>query len=160
MILAYLLLGFALVVLLHFALRFVACAQPRVLRKTAGWLLAALILLLVFFLLRFGLTHLAAIVSFIGVVAPLLQRLKTLRRPTEAEQARQAKSSNMDVTEAREILGVGANASAREIRMAYRKMMRRNHPDQGGSAYLAGKINAARDVLLQHMKQADKKRNE
>jgi preprotein translocase subunit Sec63 len=125
-----------------------------VLRKTAGWLLAIIILLVVFFLLRFGLTHLAAIVSFISVVTPLLQRLKNLQHQAHSEQMRQGKSSGMDVAEAREILGIGANASAREIRTAYRKMMQKNHPDQGGSAYLAGKINEARDILLQEKKQS------
>lgn len=156
MFLAYLLLGLSLVLLLHFTLQFVANAQPRVLRKTAGWLLAALVLLLVFFLLRFGLTHLAAIVSIISVVTPLLQWLKTLQRQTQSAQAQQNKSGGMSLTEAQEILGVEANASAREIRAAYRKMMQRNHPDQGGSVYLAGKINEARDILLQAVKQSEK----
>jgi hypothetical protein len=50
--------------------------------------------------------------------------------------------------QARAILGVGKNASADEIRQAYHRLMKKLHPDQGGSDYLASQINAARDVLL------------
>lgn len=55
----------------------------------------------------------------------------------------------MTEEEARMILDVAPNATADDIRMAWREMMKRNHPDQGGSSYLAAKINQARDVLLE-----------
>jgi len=50
--------------------------------------------------------------------------------------------------EARAILGVGKNAKVGEIRAAHRRLMQAVHPDRGGSADLARRINAARDVLL------------
>jgi len=50
--------------------------------------------------------------------------------------------------EARAILGVGADAKVGEIRAAHRRLMQAVHPDRGGSADLARRINAARDVLL------------
>lgn len=45
-------------------------------------------------------------------------------------------------------LGVQAGASRREIERAYRALMKRAHPDHGGSAERAAALNAARDVLL------------
>ena len=54
----------------------------------------------------------------------------------------------MSRDEAYEILGLGNDASEEEVRDAHRNLMKSNHPDHGGSAYLATKINRARDVLL------------
>ncbi|MDP1874025.1 molecular chaperone DnaJ [Phenylobacterium sp.] len=56
--------------------------------------------------------------------------------------------SGMSEREARDILGVGAAAGPEEIQAAYTRLMRRTHPDAGGSAGLAAQINAARDRLL------------
>ena len=53
--------------------------------------------------------------------------------------------------QARAVLGVGPDADADAIRAAHRRLVANVHPDRGGSAELARRVNAARDLLLGRM---------
>ena len=54
----------------------------------------------------------------------------------------------MTEAEALNILGLEAGASRDEIEAAWRALMAKNHPDKGGSTWIAARINAAREFLL------------
>lgn len=54
----------------------------------------------------------------------------------------------MTDADARSLLGVAPGASRAEINAAWKRLMGRAHPDQGGTEGLAARLNAARDHLL------------
>ena len=51
------------------------------------------------------------------------------------------------------ILSIIAKSNLKELREAHKKLMLLNHPDNGGSTYIASKINQAKDILMLHIKQ-------
>ncbi|CAD7701473.1 unnamed protein product [Ostreobium quekettii] len=50
--------------------------------------------------------------------------------------------------EAAQILGLRESAPAERVKDAHRKIMVANHPDAGGSSYIAAKVNEAKDMLI------------
>jgi hypothetical protein len=107
---------------------------------------------------EFDLPQLAAMIpSFDAESVALLESYLDRRFPAWRENAqrnsaggqrRAAASGKMTDEEAYQILGLQPGANRDEIGRAHRTLMKKLHPDQGGSTYLAARVNEAKDTLL------------
>ena len=59
--------------------------------------------------------------------------------------------SGMTLSEAARLLDIPAHANAETIIAAHKRLISRVHPDTGGSAELASRVNQARDVMLKRL---------
>ena len=135
------------------------------------WLLGALLLGAV--LLRFGVNWLVVaggvVLATLRSLAPLLRFLPLLSNlqrnhrtsgagwappgasgPTDAPGTGAgggARPRRMTRQEALQVFGLDESATREDVQREYRRLMRKIHPDLGGSSYLAAKINEAKDVL-------------
>ena len=121
--------------------------------------LRLLALVALFIILGTGLVVLALAGRY-GLAAPLgfimMWLLRLWRVSRESDNAGKAKraagdkagSQPMTVAEARDVLGVDGAASREEIETAYRDLIVKNHPDHGGTDWIAAQLNQARDILL------------
>ena len=84
---------------------------------------------------------LAGVIAYVGLSRRGLKGTNTQSIP-----------SGRPLEEAYLILGLSPGVRRDDVFAAYRNLIKRLHPDQGGTSYLASRVNEAKDVLLKHVK--------
>jgi len=79
---------------------------------------------------------------------PLLETWLDNAAPDWRQAGTSGGPAGMDRAAALALLGLSDGASEDEIRAAHRRLMRAAHPDHGGDAASAARLNEARDLLL------------
>jgi hypothetical protein len=82
------------------------------------------------------------------LAAYLDRRHPRWRDDVDDREASGRRGPKMSEEEAYQILGLQPGASADEIGRAHRGLIKKLHPDQGGSTWLAARVNEAKDILL------------
>ena len=134
-------------VLLSLFVNFIHLSQYKFKKYLKLFIFICLILFLIF-LMRFN-PKVVSIIPLVFVLffkwMPVLTFLKSIffRKKTQS-----VNSKNMGRAEALEILGLDRKATKDEIIERYNKLIKKNHPDLGGSEWITKRINKARDILL------------
>ena len=81
----------------------------------------------------------------------LWRQLQSMQQKQQDQSAPSTRNDTMDAATARQILELEEDASKQDILAAHKRMMAKNHPDKGGSTYLASQINQAKDLLLDEL---------
>jgi hypothetical protein len=81
--------------------------------------------------------------------AYLDRRFAGWREADQGQRQRRGGDGAMSRLQAFEVLGLPESASAADIIRAHRTLMKKFHPDHGGSTALAARVNQAKDVLMQ-----------
>lgn len=90
--------------------------------------------------------------ALFGAALPWFNRLLMVKqiwnRFSRSGEKRASTKVKMTPEEAYKILDLPVDASRQDIIDAHRRLIQKNHPDRGGSDFLATQINQAKDTLL------------
>lgn len=83
------------------------------------------------------------------VLPPILWRRNAYNSQMDAlKQRAKRMAANEKKREASRLLGIRENAKPEEVKRAHLRLMKKYHPDLGGSKNAAARINEAKEILL------------
>ena len=138
-------------------------------KKRYVWIIIISIIAIIFFIK--GMAIPAFVMSMLAAMIPIIRSLvigiiynkimdKIYKKEYKYDLNRKNDnfSQNMGKEEALKIMGLDNNYDKEELIKRYHYMMKNNHPDKGGSEYIATQIITAKDILLNEL-QKDKDNN-
>lgn len=149
-------LGIFLLVTFVFLSIGLSSPHPEKIKQLYKYTMLGLGVVFILVLLRIGLPQLAALLGAIMTMAAYANRLLQFGMTMKAFRTFfAAKKTNAPVpmtrTQALEVLGLSEGATSEQIETAYKTLMKKNHPDAGGTDYFARQLNQAREILMKDM---------
>lgn len=117
-----------------------------------GFFLLAIAVVLCASLFTLAVTgRLPAAIALLSAVAPLAFGWWRARDQEESEALDEFDPKETVVTreEALDILGLEEDANIQQVKTAYKALMRKVHPDNQGSQWMAAKLNQAKEILME-----------
>ena len=151
-------LGIIFLILVIFFLDWLSVNNKKQLNKKVNFIIIFISLLIGIILLIGGLYLYSPL--FFSIAAWFLRKkiifdmlLNIFRRKQKIDK--NDYNQKMSLRESYELLGVDENAPLEVIIKSHKELIRKLHPDKGGSSYLSARVNEARDIIL-----ADKEKRE
>ena len=145
----YIFFGIFVSVLLIYILSKFFSLEYQKFKKYFKFLLFLIFLIFAFLLVRINPNFLSLIPGFViffikwRPVLNMIKNLFLLRNKNHTYQ-----KGLMSKDQAYEVLGLNKGASEKEIMQAYHTLMKKNHPDLGGSDWITSQLNKAKETLL------------
>lgn len=142
----YLLLGIGILIGIYGLYRFFLQAEVKQIVTLLIVTVFTVLCAALFFLAVTG--RLPAALGLLAALWPFAAALWHRKHRKAQPQSASSSAGPMTRKDALEVLGLKEGASDEQIQEAYKTLIKKNHPDQQGSEWLAARINQARDLLL------------
>lgn len=146
----YLLMTLGILIGLFALARFFLKAKPDDIKALIMAAFTMTICLALFILSVTG--RLPAAIAIVSALAPFGLAYYSSKKRNSTTDRSSAAPLQMNRDEALKILGLENTASEEDVQIAYKTLMKKLHPDQQGSEWMARKLNEARDYLIKSVK--------
>ncbi|MEE2667321.1 MAG: DnaJ domain-containing protein [Pseudomonadota bacterium] len=141
--------GLIFLIFLILLTKYIVSVEGKKIQRNINYLISIVAFIAGIILLFRGIYHISGPLLLTSLWILRAKRIYDLFFKNRNNFNNNAKVTSKD--EAYKILGLDFDATKDDIIIAHKELIRKNHPDKGGSDYLSSKINEARDILLKNI---------
>ena len=141
--------GLIFLIFLILLTKYIVSVEGKKIQRNINYLISIIAFIAGIILLFRGIYHISGPLLLTSLWILRAKRIYDLFFKNRNNFINNAKVTSQD--EAYKILGLDFDATKDDIISAHKELIRKNHPDKGGSDYLSSKINEARDILLKNI---------
>ena len=141
--------GLIFLIFLILLTKYIVSVEGKKIQRNINYLISIVAFIAGIILLFRGIYHISGPLLLTSLWILRAKRIYDLFFKNRNNFNNNAKVTSKD--EAYKILGLDFDATKDDIISAHKELIRKNHPDKGGSDYLSSKINEARDILLKNI---------